>query len=74
MNKQINCTSLNSDKTCKKLSIKKCAGRICSFYETAEQAEKSRQKANKRLCSIDADKQAYISNKYYYGRMPWKEA
>lgn len=57
---------------CKVLT--ECKHDTCSFHQTLEQLLESREKAAARLRTLPEDEQAYISDKYYRGKMPWREA
>jgi hypothetical protein len=59
---------------CKATINEKCPGEKCPFYRTPEQAQELRRKANARLASLDKTTQRYIAEKYYNGRMPWRES
>ncbi len=61
------CERLLENGKCGKLSISRCMGEACSFY----QKKSSLFKAQSRLRSLDEDVQERISNKYYGGFRPW---
>lgn len=63
------CAGLLENGKCSWLNTDACIGKQCSFYLESS----SRQKANKRLCSLDEKDQARISRKYYGGFRPWLE-
>ncbi len=68
------CFALSARQKCIALSNRGCVGRtICPFYKTRERAEADREKVNARLCALSIEKQAIIADKYYEGRMPWRE-
>ena len=58
---------------CSALIVYKCPGRKCAFFRTPAQARASLRRANARLASLDRTSQEYIAEKYYDGRMPWRE-
>ena len=43
----------------------------CSFFKTKEQVEIEKQKSFKRIASLPLEKQQYISDCHYGGKMPW---
>ncbi|MCD8397584.1 MAG: hypothetical protein LUD12_10480 [Lachnospiraceae bacterium] len=43
----------------------------CSFHQTEEERQASREKFNQRMKSLSRDEQVYYAGKYYRGRMPW---
>ncbi len=65
------CINRNKSNSCKNLNVKKCTEKLCSFAQTKEQAEASRENAFKRLASLDIEKQYKIAVKYYDCKMPW---
>jgi len=67
------CFALNGYNQCKVLTVIKCPGISCSFFNTPEQAIESRRKANARLASLDQKYQKHIADTYYHGKMPWLE-
>lgn len=67
------CYAFSGQKQCRILAVKKCTGSSCSFFKTAEQYKESFKKANVRLASLDKEKQKYIAEKYYNGKMPWQK-
>jgi hypothetical protein len=56
---------------CTALKVRKCEG--CSFYKTKEQYEIGQRKVLERIRSLDIDKQKYISETYYDGKLEVKE-
>lgn len=60
---------------CPLLASQMCGkGRFaCNFRKTAEQKAEDRKRWSKRLNSLPDDLQDFISVKYYFGKMPWKE-
>jgi hypothetical protein len=52
---------------CTALKVKKCEG--CSFYKTKEQFRLDQERALKRIRTLDIDKQKYISETYYGGKL-----
>lgn len=57
---------------CAILTCRKCKGHEkCSVFKTEEQAEFDRKKAFERIASLPLEKQEYISNMFYGGKMPW---
>ena len=57
---------------CAAADYKTCGGGSCAFYITGEAAKASREKADKRLRTLTELEQRCISEKYYQGKMPWK--
>ena len=66
------CIHFTGRNGCSVLSVKKCLGEKCSFYETPEEKLASENAWSKRLNTIDAAKQSEIAKKYYGGKKPWK--
>jgi len=56
---------------CKALTVKECIGDTCPFRKTADEVSASRERAYRRLASLDAETQAHISETYYGGKKPW---
>ncbi|NLL38758.1 MAG: hypothetical protein GX254_04110 [Clostridiales bacterium] len=63
------CAGLRENGKCSWLNTDACIGEQCSFYRR----KSSRERANRRLCSLDESVQARISKKYYGGYRPWLE-
>lgn len=66
------CICLTERGTCSILDVDACCGEKCSFQQTSEKAEQSRQQWCQRLSSYDDARQRKIAKKYYAGTMPWK--
>ena len=66
----IYCTKRND---CSVLSVKKCLGEKCSFYETSEENLHSNDAWSKRMNALDSVKQTEIAKKYYGGKKPWQK-
>lgn len=66
-----NCIFLTERGACSKLNVHSCAGASCAFIKTAGEASRNDSDWQKRLSSLDADKQLAIAKKYYGGKMPW---
>ncbi|MHB1652358.1 MAG: hypothetical protein ACYCVD_07750 [Desulfitobacteriaceae bacterium] len=49
----------------------RCIGSNCAFFQTHEQLEASRVKANARLTGLDKHLQKHIAKKYSKGKMFW---
>jgi hypothetical protein len=47
---------------------------VCPFHKTSARLAEDRLRIDKRLASLDCDMQAAISEKYFNGRAPWREA
>ena len=62
------CTLLDISKHCTPEHACKC-----SFGLTPRELRQSTLHAYERLASLDLTDQDYIANKYYGGKMPWKE-
>lgn len=56
---------------CTALKVRKCEG--CSFYKAKERYEIGQRKVLERIRSLDIDKQKYISETYYDGKLEVKE-
>lgn len=54
---------------CTVLNVKKCGGLSCSFYKTEAQYNEDRQKAFKKIGSLDEVTQRHISETYYGGKL-----
>jgi hypothetical protein len=52
---------------CTALKVRRCEG--CSFYKTKEQFWLDQQRALERIYALDVDKQKYISETYYGGKL-----
>ena len=63
------CTLLDISKHC--TPERAC---ICSFGITPRELRQSTLRAYDRLASLEAHEQSGIADKYYSGRMPWKES
>ncbi|MDW7670569.1 MAG: hypothetical protein SCK57_09265 [Bacillota bacterium] len=50
---------------CSVLTLRKCLGRGCRFYKTAEQLKEEQDDAMKRILSLDPLHQQEIYDKYY---------
>lgn len=49
-----------------------CRG--CAFFKTTEQVEAERERAWSDIAAKPKYQQEYIADRYYHGKMPWKEA
>lgn len=58
--------------SCRILITKGCL-HGCAFRCSNSEAAAGRQRANKRLRSLDRDLQAAIADRYYKGGMPWRD-
>ena len=58
---------------CKALRCFVCASKTCSFYKTPQRDLADIKKAYARIASLPDYEQDAISDKYYYGSMPWKD-
>ncbi len=68
------CFAMSARQKCTALNNRTCAGyEGCPFYKTREQAEADKEKANALLCALPKERQQQISDKYYEGKMPWRE-
>jgi hypothetical protein len=54
---------------CTALNVKKCEGSSCSFYKTEEQYKEGREKAIKRINSLDQVTKGHILETYYGGKL-----
>lgn len=66
------CVGISGGGQCKRLNVKECTGKNCAFYQTEKQESISREKAFKRIASLEHLEQKTIADKYYGGKMPWK--
>lgn len=67
----MNCVGMTENGDCNRLNVKKCMGSICNFFQTKEQDAIAKQKAFKRIATLDKDLQSSISDKYFNGKQPW---
>lgn len=63
------CFAYSVKGVCKALRIDKCNGIACPFYQTEEQIEESRRKAELLLSNVHPLGQKYIAEKYYDGNI-----
>jgi len=50
----------------------KCNGK-CSFYKTVPQIMREQERLYSRIAAMPTMRQIIISEKYYDGKMPWKD-
>lgn len=50
-----------------------CGGQACPFFRCAAVAAEARRRTNERLDGLPWEQQIYIADKYYGGKMPWKD-
>lgn len=68
------CFALNPDGSCRILAVNDCDSYAeCKFYKTNEQRIDDTKAVYARLNILPEGQQWHIANKYYYGKMPWKE-
>mgnify|MGYP001207977343 CR=1 FL=1 len=68
------CFSVRWDGSCRALNVKGCPGKWrCSFFRTLWEHETDLEAANARLRTLTDALQSEISERYYKGRMPWRE-
>ena len=61
------CYALLENGKCKCLDVPVCLGENCSYYYDDQK------RIFARLRSLNEEKQAHISQKYYEGKRPWTE-
>lgn len=68
------CFGMNVRGDCICLNNKACVGyEACPFYKSRSKAQADKDEADARLCSLPVEHQTAIADKYYGGRMPWRE-
>lgn len=68
------CFLLRRNGGCGALLVKGCPGKwSCSFFRTRREHEDDLEAANARLRALTDALQSEISERYYKGRMPWRE-
>lgn len=65
------CVYRKKGNKCSSLNIKACIGDKCTFLKTAKEIEKAQKSSFRRLAALNKERQQYIVDKYYGGKIPW---